>query len=50
MGKKHVTFRLDQPIIKKLKFLAVEHDRTLTDLLLEAIQDLFKKYEGKSKK
>ena len=45
MEKKHVTFRLDQPIIKKLKFLAVEHDRTLTDLLLEAIQDLFKKYE-----
>jgi len=49
MEKKHVTFRLDQPIIKKLKFLAVEHDRTLTDLLLEAIQDLFKKYEKKTK-
>jgi hypothetical protein len=49
MEKKHVTFRLDRPIIKRLKFLAVEHDRTLTDLLLEAIQDLFKKYEKKSK-
>ena len=49
MEKKHVTFRLDQPIIKKLKFLAVERDRTLTDLLLEAIQDLFKKYEKKPK-
>ena len=49
MEKKHVTFRLDQPIIKRLKFLAVEHDRTLTDLLLEAIQDLFKKYEKQPK-
>jgi hypothetical protein len=50
MEKKQVTFRIDQPIIKKLKFLAVEHDSTLTDLLIEAIQDLFKKYEKKPKK
>jgi predicted transcriptional regulator len=49
MEKKQVTFRIDQPIIKKLKFLAVEHDRSLTDLLLEAIQDLFKKYEKQPK-
>ena len=37
-------------IIKKLKFLAVEHDKNLTELFLEAIQDLFKKYERKAKK
>jgi hypothetical protein len=49
MEKKQVTFRIDQPIIKKLKFFAVEHDRSLTDLLLEAIQDLFKKYEKQPK-
>jgi predicted transcriptional regulator len=49
MEKKQVTFRIDQPIIKRLKFLAVEHDRTLTDLLIEALQDLFKKYEKKTK-
>ena len=50
MEKKHVTFRVETAIIKKLKFLAVEKDRTLTNLLLEAIQDLLKKYEKKPKK
>jgi len=51
MEKKHVTFRVEPAIIKKLKFLAVEKDRTLTDLFLEAIQDLLKKHkkEGKHK-
>jgi len=49
MEKKHVTFRIDPAIIKKLKFLAVEKDKTLTALFLEAIQDLLKKYK-KSKK
>jgi len=50
MEKKHVTFRIDPDIVKKLKFLAVDQDRTLTDLFLEAIQDLLKKYEKKDKK
>jgi len=50
MDKKHVTFRVEPAIIKKLKFLAVEQDRTLTDIFLEAIQDLLKKYEKKDKK
>jgi DNA-binding protein YbaB len=50
MEKKHVTFRIDPTIIKKLKFYAVEEDKTLTDLLLEAIKDLLKKYEKKGKK
>jgi len=50
MEKKQVTFRIDPAIIKKLKFLAVERDRSLTDLFLEAIQDLLKKYEKKDKK
>lgn len=45
MEKKHVTFRIDPAIIKKLKFLAVEQDRSLTDLFLEAIQELLKKYD-----
>ena len=43
--KKQVAFRLEQQIIKKLKILAVEHDKTVTDLLLEAIEWLFKKYK-----
>lgn len=47
MEKKQVTFRLEPAIVKKLKFLAVEQDRSLTDLFLEAIQDLLKKYKKK---
>jgi hypothetical protein len=31
MDKKHVTFRVEPQIVKKFKFLAVEHDKTLTD-------------------
>ncbi len=50
MDKKQVTFRIDPAIIKKLKFLAVEHDKNLTELFLEAIQDLMKKYEKKAEK
>jgi len=48
--KKPVTFRIEPPIVKKLKFLAVELDRTVTDLLLEAIRDLLKKYEKKTRR
>ena len=48
--KKQVSFRIDPPILKRLKFLAVEIERSLTDLFLEAIQDLLKKYEKKQKK
>ena len=50
MDKKQVSFRINPAIIKRLKFLAVENDKSLTDLFLEAIQDLLKKYEKKSKK
>jgi hypothetical protein len=50
MEKKHVTFRIEPKIGKQLKFLAVEQDRTLTDLFLEALRDLLKKYEKKAKK
>ena len=50
MEKKAVTFRIDPDIIKRLKYLALDHDKTLTDLLLEAIQDLLKKYEKGKKR
>jgi predicted transcriptional regulator len=50
MEKKQVTFRVEPAIIKKLKFLAVEKDRPLTNLFLEAIQGLLKKHEQKDKK
>ena len=50
MDKKTVTFRIDPAIIKRLKYLALEKDLTVTELLLEAIQDLFKKYEKKPRR
>jgi NRPS condensation-like uncharacterized protein len=45
MEKKQTSFRIDPDTLKKIKFLALEQDTTLNDLLLEAIQDLLKKYE-----
>jgi NRPS condensation-like uncharacterized protein len=49
MPRKQVAFRIDQDIVKKLKFIAVEQDKTLTDLILEAIKLLLKKYEKQPK-
>ena len=45
MDKKQVSFRLDRATIKRLKFLAVDQERSLTELYVEAIQDLLNKYE-----
>jgi hypothetical protein len=50
MEKKKVCFNAEPELIKKLKFLAVERDRSLTELYIEAIQLLLKKYEKKGKK
>ena len=50
MDTKQVSFRIDPKIIKRLKFLALKQDKTLTDMFLEAIQDLLKKYYTKAKK
>lgn len=50
MDKKQVSFRIEHPILKKLKFLAVEQDRSLTDLFTEALHDLLNKYETHTKK
>jgi len=44
----NTTLRID--LIKKIKILAAEKDARVNDLLEEAIQDLLKKYEKKSKK
>lgn len=44
---KQVSFRLDPKVIKKLKILAANEDKSLTALLLEAIEMLFKKYKVK---
>jgi predicted transcriptional regulator len=50
MEKKQVSFRVEPAIIKKLKFLAVELDRSLTDLFMEAIHDLLEKYKERVKR
>jgi predicted transcriptional regulator len=41
---------VDADLIRKLKVLAAQVDKRQNDLLEEAIQDLLKKYEKKSKK
>ncbi len=43
-GKKTVAGYFDPHTSKQLKILAVEQEKTLQDLLGEALQDLFKKY------
>ncbi len=48
MEKKQVTFRIDPALLKNIKFLAVEKDRSLTYLFIEALLDLLKKYEKKT--
>ena len=44
MDRKQVSFRIEPGLKKKLKFLAVEQDRKLTELFVEALRDLLKKY------
>ncbi len=47
-GMKAVAGYFDPHMARQLKMLAVEHDKTVQDLLGEALGDLFKKY-GKGK-
>ena len=50
MDKKKVCFNADPKVIKQIKHLAVELDKPLTNLYMEALQDLLKKYEKKKSK
>jgi predicted HicB family RNase H-like nuclease len=43
--KKTFSTRIDEDILKALKHLAVDTDKSLGKLLEEAIKDLVKKYE-----
>ena len=50
MGEKKIfSTRVDEDRIKELKHLAVDTNKSLGYLLEEAIQDLLKKYEKKTK-
>jgi hypothetical protein len=49
MPRKHFTTSLDQDLIKAIKKLAIDLDRTANDLLEEGMKYLLKKYEKKGK-
>jgi predicted DNA-binding protein len=49
MARKTFTTRIESDLIKKLKYLSVDTDRNMNDLLEEAIQKLLKEYEKQSK-
>ena len=48
--KKMFATRIDPEILKGLKHLSVDAEKSISDLLEEAIQLLLKSYENKGKK
>jgi plasmid maintenance system killer protein len=48
--RKNYNTTLKASLIRKLKILSAETDKRQNDLLEEAIEDLLKKYQKKSKK
>ena len=48
MTKKTFSTRVEEESIRRLKHLAVDEDRSLGDLLSEAIDDIVRKYHKKS--
>jgi len=47
--KKQTGIRLDEVVLKAVKHLAVDTGRSLSSLVTEAVEDLLKKYQKKSK-
>ncbi len=47
--RKAYGLRLDQALMKDLKYLGVDQDRNMNDLVEEAIRDLLKKFKKKGK-
>jgi hypothetical protein len=50
MGKKKFTTTLDEALIKELKKLAIDLDRSANDLVEEGIRVVIRKYEQSSAK
>jgi len=50
MPRKHFTTSLEKDLLKSIKKLAIDLDRTVNDLLEEEIKYLLKKYDKKAKK
>jgi hypothetical protein len=48
--KKQTGVRLDADLMKELKYLSVDLERSLTDILDEAVRDILKKYQAQVKK
>lgn len=44
IGKRSVGGHFDPAVSRQLKVLAAEHDRKVQDLVAEALNDLFRKY------
>ncbi len=49
MKRKQFTTTLREDYLKKIKILAVEKDKSVNDLLEEAIEWILEKYENNSK-
>jgi len=47
--RKQTGVRLDAELIKTLKHLAVDTERSVSSLMSEAVEDLLKKYSKKGK-
>jgi len=45
MEKKTLTFRLDKDTIRRLKYVALDQEKNLTELLYEGIHYIIDKYE-----
>ncbi|MGE5892688.1 MAG: ribbon-helix-helix domain-containing protein [bacterium] len=45
--RKTVSVRMSPELYKKIRFLAIERERSVAELLEEAIQDLLKKHKKK---
>ena len=46
----HYNTTIDEDLLKKVKFLAIEERKRQNDLLEEAIRDLLEKYEKRASK
>jgi len=49
MKRKPFTTTLREDYLKKVKIIAIEEDKSVNDLIEEALEWLFKKYEKKPK-
>ena len=50
MPRKHFTTSIDEKLLKEIKKLAIDLDRSANDLLEEGIKHLLKKYEKNAAK